>query len=104
MHAYDLYGTSLDLNSAKIFLEKNLSLQFTQRDSSYCGVYFLTDNCDGENFQIKKNLDLIDGEPVMAEFLNYSVLVFVNHTNRSDEIYKLLQGTDMKRLKHNLYS
>jgi len=103
MDAYDIYGTNFDLNSTKKTLEMCLSLQFEKRDSSYFGEYFIAGDRGGEHLEIKKNLDLTDGGPLKPEFSNYSVLIFVNCTKRSDEIHFLLKKAKMERLSHNLY-
>lgn len=103
MDAYDIYGTNFDLDSAKKTLEACLSLLFQKRDSSYFGDYFIAGDRGGEHFEIKRNLDLTDGEPLEPKFSNYSVLVFVNCTKRYDEIYTLMKSAKMERLSHNLY-
>lgn len=103
MDAYDIYGANLDLDFAKNVLEMCLPLSFEKRESSYFGEYFIAGDRGGEHFEIKKNLDLTDGEPLKPEFSNYSVLIFVNCTKRYDEIYGLLKEAKIERLSHNLY-
>lgn len=103
MDAYDIYGMNFEIDFAKNILEQYLSLRFEKRDSAYFGGYFIAGVREGENFEIKKNIDLIDGEPLESKFHNYSVLIFVNCTKRSDEICDLLREAGIERLSHNVY-
>ncbi|MFT3776703.1 MAG: hypothetical protein QM772_00255 [Ottowia sp.] len=103
MDTYDIYGSNLDLKQIKIKIEDCLNIDFILKDSSYFGEYFQWRSSDDEGIEIKKNIDLTDGEPLKPQFSNYSALVFIDRTKRSDQIYKLLNDNGFERLSHNTY-
>ena len=91
MATYVLYGRNLSPAEAKGILEALLTLQFQVRDSNYQGgEYFHAGNRDGENFELKKNMDPYDGDPVEMKFPNFPTLLYINATSRPDTLKKIL--------------
>jgi len=59
---------------------------------------------DSENFVLKLNTDPFDGDPVEQNYASYKILLYVNATNRSTEIEKLIsQGGGFKLLRHEIF-
>ena len=94
MPVYDLYGAaSDDMNKAKLALEEALKIKFIARDSTYnCGEYFLSGQKGEENFVLKRNLDPFDLAPLEMDFPQYPMLLYVNHTSRSEELFDRIQA------------
>lgn len=91
---YDLYGSKLSLDDAKDYLENALKLKFEARESLYHGgAYFRTINEAGEHFDLKRNVDPLDGDPFESNFPSYSVLLYVNTASgRSLEVQSALNA------------
>jgi len=80
MKIYEIYGTLLDLTSCKEVVESLCSLKFEECESSYHGLYFICgEKYNGENYQIVKNIDLIDNE--LLEESACPVLLYINNIN-----------------------
>lgn len=104
MTHYDLYGArNVSACQAKNNLENILGIIFEERESSFHGgVYFKYKN-QSENFILKNNLDLMDGEPVEQAFDQYPILLYINSTGRSAELSsKILEDESFELLKHEL--
>lgn len=87
MASYLLYGCNLPLFEAMEIISTTLQFQFEERESDYhAGVYFLAGRKNGENFELKKNIDPFDGEPLEQDFPEHSALFFINATDRVDYI------------------
>ena len=87
----NLYGSSnLTIEDAKSFLERKLNIKFLPKDSLYQGEYYRYGEDGSENFLLKKNIDPLDGEPAELNFSNCSILLYVNHTERTTELNNLL--------------
>ncbi|SDS86431.1 hypothetical protein [Pseudomonas trivialis] len=102
---YDLYGAEKScLLSARSDLERALGETFEERDSSYQGgIYYMWGRNDSENFVLKLNIDPFDGDPVEQDYASYKVLLYVNATNRSSDIEKLIsQVSVFKLLRHEI--
>lgn len=102
---YDLYGAEKScLLSARSDLERALGETFEERDSSYQGgIYYMWGRSDSENFVLKLNIDPFDGDPVEQDYASYKVLLYVNATNRSSDIEKLIsQVSVFKLLRHEV--
>jgi hypothetical protein len=94
MATYILYGSNLSLGDAKRVLEESLSMQFKTRDSDYQGgEYFHACNVAGEDFELKKNVDLYDGDPVEMKFPEFPTLLYINATARAQELKKIVEHT-----------
>jgi hypothetical protein len=69
MATYILYGSKVSPVEAKGILEELLTLQFEARESDYQnGEYFRAGSKAGEHFELKKNADPFDGDPVEMKF------------------------------------
>ena len=69
MATYVLYGSKASPVEAKEILEELLTLQFVARESDYqSGEYFRAGDKAGEFFELKKNVDPFDGDPVEMKF------------------------------------
>jgi hypothetical protein len=91
MATYILYGSEVSPAEAKEILEEILTLQFEARESDYQnGEYFRAGNKAGEHFELKKNTDPFDGDPVEIKFPEFPTLLYINATSRSEELTKVL--------------
>lgn len=91
---YDLYGTSFSPEQLRDQLSELLGVEFTAHDSSYKGEYFWAGDLRGEQFEIQPNqIPGDDGEWDLMEedFAEYQVLLYVNRTERPDEVRELLR-------------
>ena len=92
---FDLYGLRIDdIESAKVLLGNILSVEFEPRYSDYkCGDYYLFKNADTqESFTLQKNYDEFEDEWIEEEHREYSLLFYVDNTNRSKEVAALFQN------------
>ncbi|MDX2247314.1 MAG: hypothetical protein SF052_11080 [Bacteroidia bacterium] len=98
MIRYDLFGfKESDLEKVKSEIETQLEILFTSHESMYKGgIYYRLGDILSENFELQKNIDLLDGEPLEDEFKDFPILLFVNRTIRSEEIVELLTGLNFK--------
>lgn len=100
MKTYDLYGlTNGSLEDVRSNVEKALPVKFEPHESSFIGDYFLADMANDENIQIRKNIDPIDGEPAEGQYPEASILIYVNGTERADEVAQKLDS-QMPEIKH----
>ncbi|MCA0212764.1 MAG: hypothetical protein LCH79_06265 [Proteobacteria bacterium] len=91
MATYILYGSKASPTKAKKILEELLTLQFEARESDYQnGEYFRAGNRTGEHFELKKNEDPFDGDPVEMKFPEFPTLLYINATSRSEELTKIV--------------
>lgn len=104
MATYDKYGSHIDIESTKVKIEKCLGIKLEDRDSSYWGAYYISKNNTGESIKIIENMDPIDREPLDIEFSNYPVIIYVDETDRSDEIQELFNHIGLKMLSHKIIS
>lgn len=103
---YDVYGAEKScLLSAKSDLERALEETFEERHSSYQGgIYYMWGRSDSENFVLKLNIDPFDGDPVEQNYASYKILLYVNATNRSTDIEKVIsQGGGFELLRHEVF-
>lgn len=92
MAAYILYGSKLSPVDAKVLLEEILRLEFEARESDYqSGEYFRAGNRVGESFELKKNLDPFDGDPLEMKFPEFSTLLYINATSRSSALKEIME-------------
>ena len=69
MATYILYGSKVSLTKAKEILEELLTLQFEARESEYQGGEYFHAGCMiAESFELKRNVDPFDGDPVEMNF------------------------------------
>lgn len=67
-------------------------LQFEARESDYqSGEYFRAGNRAGENFELKKNLDPFDGDPLETKFPEFPTLLYINATSRSAALKEIME-------------
>ncbi|MGX9565516.1 hypothetical protein [Pseudomonas sp. CFBP 5748] len=103
MAVYDLYGIKgITIIEAKLCIERSLMFSFEERDSTYQGGYYRFGSIGVEEFVLKLNVDPFDGEAVEQKFPEYPVLLYVNMTNRSEEIGGLL-SEEFCLLRHEVY-
>ncbi|WP_426305712.1 hypothetical protein ACN9MJ_24915 [Acidovorax facilis] len=94
MATYILYGSKVSPAEAKDILAELLALQFEARESDYQnGEYFRAGNKAGEHFELKKNADPFDGDPVEMKFPEFPTLLYINATSRPDELTKIVGHT-----------
>ena len=92
MTTYILYGCEASPAEAKGILEELLTLQFEGRESAYqCGEYFRVGDKAGEHFELKKNADPFDGDPVEMKFPEFPTLLYINATSRSEELREIVE-------------
>lgn len=88
---YDLYGFARDdLDAIRESVEDALGIRFAPHESSFIGDYYLYEH-DGECFTLRPNIDPIDNEPFERDFPTIGSLLFVERTDRAEEIERALQ-------------
>ena len=92
MATYVLYGSKSSPIEAKEMLEELLALRFLARESDYQnGEYFLSGDKAGEFFELKKNADPFDGDPVEMKFPEFPTLLYINATSRSETLKEIVE-------------
>ena len=95
MATYILYGSKVSLSKAKEILEELLTLQFEARESEYQGGEYFHAGCMiAESFELKRNVDPFDGDPVEMNFPEFPTLLYINESSRSEELIKSLALAD----------
>ena len=91
MKTYDLYGfRHWDLEAARVAVEHALNIRLIPHYSSYIGDYYRLDTIGEESFELRKNIDPLDNEPAEQEFPEIGVLLYVEGTDRAEEIEHIL--------------
>ncbi len=92
MKTFDLYGFNTDdLEAARLGIERALGIRLVALESLYLGGdYYRLGYGDEEQFVLRRNIDLLDGEPAELKFPQAQILFYVNATSRPEEIEKLL--------------
>ena len=87
---YDLYGFETDdLDFLVEPLEQLLGIKSVARTSGYLGNHNTFDGEGSENFDLRTNIDG-EGEWTKSQHKDKGVLLFVNASERPDELKKLL--------------
>src|SRR5260221_11957057 len=90
MTIYDVYALPAnDLETIRAVIETILGVKLVPHESLYLGDYYLG-KLNEEEYQLRKNIDPIDGEPVDSRFPITGSLLYVNGTRRAPEIEKAL--------------
>src|SRR5262245_30460737 len=93
MQTYDLFGlTDGRLDNVRPIVERALAIEFEPHESTFLGDYYLATITTDENIQLRNNLDPVDGDPAELEFAQVSILIYVNGTDRADEIARALKS------------
>ncbi|MFT0869244.1 hypothetical protein [Pseudomonas sp. CAM1A] len=103
--AYDLYGAKdLALLSAKVNVERVLKEAFEERDSYYQGgIYYMLGGGDAEHFVLKLNVDPFDGGAVEQDYQDYTVLLYINATDRSSALEEIMKQAGFKLLRYEVF-
>ncbi|CAM5352388.1 hypothetical protein MAUB1S_06080 [Mycolicibacterium aubagnense] len=87
MAIYDLYGIEAEsLDDAKMLLEGLLEISFEGRESLFHGEYYAARGESAESFMLKENRDPFEDVPVEDDFPDSKFLLYVDETNRSNEL------------------
>jgi hypothetical protein len=90
MKTHDVYAIPAnDLEAARAVIETILGITLLPHNSLYIGEYYLG-KLNDEEYQLRKNLDPMDGEPVDGRFPVTGLLLYVNGTQRAPEIERAL--------------
>lgn len=107
MTRYDLYGwQTMPLDRAQEVLRKRLGVRFTARESSYLGDYYASTRelDDGkEEILIQENHADENGELIEADFPQHATLVYVNGSDRWEDLDPVLasvEGLQLLRSEH----
>jgi hypothetical protein len=103
MAIYDLYGIkAATIADARSLVEKLLSLEFEEHDSSYHrGPYFVCGQIGEENFELSINLDPFEDVPNEDDFPDHEILLYVNDTARSGELQAAMASSEaIELLRH----
>lgn len=73
-------------------LSTALHIELTSHESSYRGVYFRSGSTGGEHFILQPNFLAHEDEWIDDEHQEFPFLLYVNETERQDEIHRLLEG------------
>jgi len=92
MQSYELYGfVSDNLTDLANHLGRVLGITLVSHESSYRGGTYYRFGMPGqEEFILQRNYDKQDQEAVELEFPDYTTLLYIGPTERSEEIKKLL--------------
>ncbi|ABQ90459.1 hypothetical protein RoseRS_2076 [Roseiflexus sp. RS-1] len=91
MKTYDLYGFDHDdLEAARVAVEQALGVQLAPHESLHRGDYYRLDTVGEENFELQRNFDPFYEEVVEDEFPEISILLYVNGTERPEELERIL--------------
>jgi hypothetical protein len=104
MKFYDLYGTrGMTTHELQEAAAAALRVSFAPRESSFKGAYYRADLGD-ENFAIYVNFKdpRYEDEILRPQFADYPVLLFVNRTERADELRdRLLEVPGLVHLRRD---
>ncbi len=90
MRTYLLFGFKEDLESSRLKVEASFKICLESHESAYRGgEYYRLKDIGEEHFVLQRNLEL-DNELAEDEFPNYTTLLYVNETERKEEIIALL--------------
>ncbi len=91
LKTYDLYSLASDLENARAAVENALNTRFEAHESLYMGGdYYRLDLKGAESFELRKNLDPLDGEPAELDFPEVITLLYVHGTERAEELERIL--------------
>ena len=104
MNSFDLYGWKTgDLENLKYKVENVIGIELELHESVYHGgEYYLHGKLEEENFSLEYNKDLDEDEPNEADYPEYTLLLYVNRTTRSEDLRKIIETgiEDVKFLRH----
>lgn len=108
MRSSDLYGIRIgNLAEAALRLERVLGLKFTLHESVHRGGdYYRYEIPRKELLILQHNIDPINGGAAEPELQDYALLLYIEVTERSDEIQALLVKelrSHMALLRHEVY-
>lgn len=70
-------------------------MQFEARESEYQGGEYFHAGCMiAESFELKRNVDPFDDDPVEMNFPEFPTLLYINESSRSEELIKSLALAD----------
>ncbi|MEM1256409.1 MAG: hypothetical protein AAGI69_28575 [Cyanobacteria bacterium P01_H01_bin.21] len=92
MKKYDLYGiNTTSLNKAQMIVEETLSIRLNLHESSYRGGDYCRLNGTGkEHFIVQYNYNEHEDDWTEARHKDFIFLLYVNESNRADELRELL--------------
>jgi len=92
MKNYDLYGLSSDnLEAGLASIERVVGVAFASHESSYHGgAYYRLGSLGQEHFILQRNFDPFENEWMEEGFKEVATLLYVNETERSDELQEAL--------------
>lgn len=90
---FDLFGIRApSLEEARAGIEESLGITLTEHDSSYrAGTYYLHRSLH-ESMILQRNFDPLECEWFESQFTDYPVVLYVNGTDRSEQIRSKLEG------------
>ena len=90
MKSIDVYGFQSDnINELAQRLSGILNIEFSLHDSLYRGGAYYRSAIPGkEEFVLQRNKDLVDNELAEPEFPQFPILLYIDPTERSEEIRK----------------
>ena len=93
MITYDIYGIQAgSMEEICMRIEELLSIDMVAHESSFMGDYYLGKSLD-EEFEVRNNRDLVDGERVRDDLPDTAILLYISRTKRAEELEKKLTGT-----------
>lgn len=101
--SYDLYGIQCEtLEIAKAKVESLLKIFMRGHESGFhCGEYYRLYDIGQEHFVLQNNYDEFEGEWTEEIFSDFPILLYVNETDRSDDLrLVLLKDQQVFLLRH----
>ena len=97
---YELYGTAIaSLERARSVVEEAVQIRLEPHESGYrCGNYYRFGDVGDEHFILQLNFDEIDGEWTEPEHTEYPLILYVNESERSDQIAEQLGNQSLFKL------
>jgi hypothetical protein len=104
MKTFDLYGFNTDdLEAARLAVEQALGIKLVAHESLYFGDYYRLGRSLEEQFILRRNIDPFDSEPAELKFPQARILLYVDGTERPEEIETLLANVpDIVLLRRGL--
>lgn len=100
---YDLYGVFVNsIEEARSLVERVIGLEFHLHESSYRGGdYFRLHDVGREHFILQRNYDKFEREWFEQEYREAPFILYVNDTQRSDELHEVLTALpNIRLLRH----
>jgi hypothetical protein len=96
MRFYDIYGiVGYGLDEVAHYLSGVLDIELTRRSSDFLGDFYRYKRGDGESLTLNENYDANQGEYLMPDHRDQTLLLYVSNTDRATEIEERLLASEL---------